>query len=72
MPCLSCQSRNEAEFPAEISIHFPGYENLTKPTVWVFPTVLVCLNCGASRFMTPKAELAQLAGTDQDQSRAAA
>jgi hypothetical protein len=65
MPCSSCLSRNEAEFPAEINIHFPGFKNLTKPTVWLFPTVLVCLDCGASRFTTPKNELVRLAGTDE-------
>jgi hypothetical protein len=65
MSCPSCLSRNEAEFPAEMNIHFPGSENLTKPSVWLFPKVLVCLDCGASRFTTPKNELARLAGTDQ-------
>ena len=65
MPCTSCRSRNQAEFPAEINIHFPGSKNWTKPTVWLFPKVLVCLDCGASRFTTPKNELARLAATDQ-------
>ena len=65
MSCSSCLSRNQAEFPAEINIHFPGSENLTKPTVWVFPKVLVCLDCGASGFTTPKNELARLARKDQ-------
>ena len=64
MPCPSCLSRKQAEFPAEINIHFPGPENWTKPTVWVFPKVLVCLDCGASLFPVPKDELARLEQTD--------
>ena len=43
MPCPLCLSSNQAEFPAEISIHFAGPENWTKPNVWVFPKILVCL-----------------------------
>jgi hypothetical protein len=65
MPCSSCLSSNQAEFPAEINIHFPGRENGTKPTVWVFPKILVCLDCGASRFTTPENELSRLKRTDQ-------
>jgi len=65
MACPSCLSRNQAEFPAEINLHFPGRNNLTKPTVWVFPKVLVCLDCGASKFVTPKNELSLLAEKDE-------
>jgi hypothetical protein len=60
MPCPSCLSRNQAEFPAEINIHFPGPKNWTKPTLWVFPKILVCLDCGATLFPIPKDELARL------------
>ena len=65
MPCPSCLSRNQAEFPSEINIHFPGSNNWTKPTVWVFPKILVCLDCGASLLTISKEELARLAQTDQ-------
>ena len=60
MSCFSCASGNEAEFGAEVKIHFPGLKNLDKPGVFVFPKVLVCLNCGSSRFTTPETELALL------------
>ena len=59
MPCLLCASGNQAEFTAEINIHFR--KNIDNPGVLVFPKVLVCLDCGASRFSTPETELSQLA-----------
>ena len=65
MPCPSCLSSNQQEFPAEINIHFPGRTNWTQPTVWVFPKILVCLDCGASLFTTSKDELTRLAQTRQ-------
>jgi hypothetical protein len=58
-------SSNQAVFPSEINIHFSGRENWTKPTVWVFPKILVCLDCGSSLFPIPKDELASLAQTRQ-------
>jgi hypothetical protein len=61
MSCLSCASGNQAEFSAEMIIHFSGLKNLDKPGVWVFPKLLVCLDCGFSRFTTPESELALLA-----------
>jgi hypothetical protein len=62
MYCLSCAADNLAEFPAEMIIHFPNFKDLDKPGVWAFPRLLVCLDCGFSRFITPKTELALLAG----------
>jgi len=59
--CRSCTSHKEAEFIAEVMIHFTGLHNLDKPGVLVFPRLFVCLDCGFSRFTTPEAELTQLA-----------
>jgi hypothetical protein len=56
MYCASCQSGNEAEFTAEMMIHFSGVRHIAKPGVLVFPKVLVCLDCGFSRFTTPETE----------------
>jgi hypothetical protein len=54
------------KFSAEINIHFPGYEGLAKPTVWVFPQVLVCLDCGFAQFSISQSELQRLAADDAD------
>ncbi len=61
MNCLSCASNYQAEFAAEMIIHFSGIENLDKPGVWVFPRLLVCLDCGFSRFTLQEPELPVLA-----------
>ena len=57
MRCLSCQSRNQVEFSAEINIHFPIREYLDTRSILAFPKVVVCLDCGATKFMLPEAEL---------------
>ena len=61
MICVSCQSAYLREFPSEINIHFPGLENLDKPSVFVFPKLLICLDCGFTEFRIPKEELRSLA-----------
>jgi hypothetical protein len=61
MSCLLCGSGNEAEFTAEMLIHFCGLRNIDKPSVGLFPKLLVCLDCGASQFTVPESELALLA-----------
>jgi hypothetical protein len=48
-------------FNSEIAIHFPGLGGLKKPVVFVFPEVLVCLECGAAQFEIPERELRVLA-----------
>jgi len=55
--CKSCQSNNLKKFTAEIAIHFPGLKNLDQPTVWVFPELWICLDCGNARFAVPETEL---------------
>jgi hypothetical protein len=60
MPCLLCTSNNQEEFAAEINVHFRGIENIDDPGVLFFPKVLVCLDCGSSRFSTPQDELLRL------------
>jgi hypothetical protein len=57
MPCKLCGSVNQSKFTAEMAIHFRGLKNIDKPMVWVFPEVVVCLNCGVAEFSMPEAEL---------------
>jgi hypothetical protein len=57
MPCARCDSANQTEFPSEIAFHFAGRENLSKPHVFAFPKILVCLDCGASGFAVSQTEL---------------
>jgi hypothetical protein len=64
MQCKSCGSINQSKFTAEMAIHFPGLKNLDKPVVWVFPEIVVCLDCGDAEFAVPEAELRQLAKGD--------
>lgn len=59
--CPSCGSRRQAEFTAEINIHFRGVQNLDKPGILLGSKLLVCLDCGCSQFRTPEEELKQLA-----------
>ena len=61
MPCRDCQSENQKTFPAEINIHFPGLKNLDKPTVWAFPELLVCLDCGFTELQLKEKEFSLLA-----------
>lgn len=47
-----------------MALHFPGLKGLDKPIVWVFPEVLVCLECGLAEFSIPETELGVLAKND--------
>jgi hypothetical protein len=64
MSCKSCQSDHQSNLKGEIAIHFPGLNGLDKPIVWVFPKLLVCLDCGFTEFEIPRNELNQVAQND--------
>jgi len=68
MTCPSCQSGQQAELSAEMLIHFPGLKNIDKPGVLLFPKLLVCLDCGSSRFNVSETELASVAKGVRDKS----
>jgi len=56
--CQSCASIRQMEFLGEICLHFPGGLNsLDKPLVWMFPKVVLCLDCGSAHFAVPETEL---------------
>jgi hypothetical protein len=57
MACKGCHSDKQRVFNAETAIHFPGLEGLNKSIVWVFPKLVVCLNCGFAEFAVPEREL---------------
>jgi hypothetical protein len=64
MPCKSCRSVNQNKFSAEMAVHSLGMKNIDKPVVWIFPDVVVCVDCGTAEFAVPEAELRQLAASD--------
>jgi hypothetical protein len=60
MTCKTCGSANVSNFEAEIAIHFPGLKNIDVPPVFVFPSLLVCFDCGAAQFAVPEREVGAL------------
>jgi hypothetical protein len=60
MYCPSCASSRQAEFAAEVNLHFRSSHQLDQPGLLAFPKVLVCLDCGLSRFTATKTQLANL------------
>jgi len=57
MSCKSCLSEHQSKLNAEVAIHFPGLKGLERPIVWMFPKLLVCLDCGVTEFSVPEREL---------------
>jgi len=60
MSCRRCASDSLKSFNGELAVHFPGLEGLDKPIVWVFPKLLVCLQCGFGEFEVPDEQREQL------------
>ncbi len=58
MSCLVCALGNGVEFSAEMIVHLSGLRNIDYCGVFVFPKVLVCLDCGCARFKISETELA--------------
>jgi hypothetical protein len=57
MPCKQCSTDHQSTFSTEMNIHFPGRDGPDKPTVWVFPKVVLCVDCGFAELVVPKNEL---------------
>ncbi|HTT23370.1 MAG TPA: hypothetical protein VMG82_30865 [Candidatus Sulfotelmatobacter sp.] len=64
MQCKSCGSGNQRKFIGQMGIRSPGLKDIEKPPVWVFPELIVCLDCGMAEFVIPEAELRLLAEGD--------
>jgi hypothetical protein len=62
MECMLCSSGNQAEFTAEMMIHYSGLQNINHPGVLLVLGVSVCLECGFSKFTIPQPELRKLKG----------
>lgn len=61
MKCQRCGTSPAARpFNGELALHFPGLDGLTKPIIWVFPRVLVCLGCGFAEFVVPDEQVQML------------
>jgi hypothetical protein len=60
MSCSLCSSTNESEFTAEMMIHFGGLKHLENPGVLIYPEMLVCLDCGSTRFRIAETDLSLL------------
>lgn len=54
LSCRRCASENQRRLSTEIAIHLPG---LSTPHVFLFPAILVCLNCGFTEFVISEREL---------------
>ena len=52
--CFACGSSNLSQLRAEVALHIPGLKNIDKPTLFVFPDVRVCLDCGKACFTVPE------------------
>lgn len=65
MACKACGATAQDKFSTEVAIHVGGTR---RPLVFVFPTVLVCMNCGkpefAEDFTIPENELSLLTKRD--------
>lgn len=60
MPCKSCGSEDLHRFGGEVAIHFRGLKNINKPIVFVFPEIVVCMDCGLAQFTVPDNQLRSL------------
>ena len=62
--CKSCSSGNQQSFGGEVALHFRGLDGLHKPIVWMFPEILVCLDCGFAEFVVPDEQKQTLQDAD--------
>jgi hypothetical protein len=60
MRCKACGSQNLGRFNGELAIHFQGLENINEITVFVFPKLVICRDCGLGEFIVPEKELSLL------------
>ena len=61
LPCKVCGSENVHKLRGEIAMRSPGLKNIDKPVVWLFPDIVVCMDCGIAEFVVPEGERQLLA-----------
>jgi hypothetical protein len=63
MSCPACWLDDHMEITAEMVLHLCGLKNIDRPAIYLFPKLLVCMDCGFARFTVPKAQLELLVAT---------
>jgi hypothetical protein len=71
MACPLCHSDNQRIFTSEINIHGSGLAGLDAKPVFVFPELLVCMECGVTEFAMSQSELRALSNGYRAAPRAA-
>ena len=66
MNCKSCTSQNQRTFNSEIKVHFLELKYLDETSVFVFPKLVVRMDCGFTEFAIPETECAYLENPLQD------
>jgi hypothetical protein len=64
MACKRCSSDKQSKFNSEVNIEFPGREGWDKPTLWVFPEIMVWWGCAFAGFSILEDQFRRLAGED--------
>ena len=58
MSCRSCGSTHVKEVPSEVNLHPPhGRKYLDVPSVFAYPPLKVCMECGFTEFKLNEDEL---------------
>jgi len=71
LKCKACGSADQKMFIGEMGIRSPGLKNIDKPTVWIFPQLIVCLDCGTSELVVPENKLGELRRISEGDAHAA-
>jgi hypothetical protein len=58
--CTQCGSANQKKFEAEVDIHSAAVRDIRKNPLSLFPSILICLDCGHSEFVVPAREMKSL------------
>ena len=55
--CKACGSVKQNKYIAEVGIRSGGLKNIDEQSVFVYPKLSVCMDCGTAEFVIPKTEL---------------